>query len=186
MQTYISILRGINVSGHKMIKMDTLRGIYESMGFKHVQTYIQSGNVVFQGKKIQHQELEKKISKKIQETFGHEVPVLIKEAEELRGVLNNNPFLQKRKEDVSKLHLTFLSGEPEQVKIDKMKEGNYASDEFIVDGRNIYLFCPHGYGNTKLNNSFFENKLKLVATTRNWKTINELLTIANEVAGNTK
>jgi uncharacterized protein (DUF1697 family) len=181
MVTYLSILRGINVSGHKLIKMEALRKLFEDLGFKNVQTYIQSGNVVFQSKKAKQSDLEKKIVKKIEEEFGFEVPVLVKEANELSVVLKNNPFLNQRKEDITKLHVTFLSEEPDQAAIVKIKEGNYAADEFIVSGKIIYLFCPGGYGNTKLSNNFFENKLKVIATTRNWKTVNELISMANKI-----
>ncbi|HTA60973.1 MAG TPA: DUF1697 domain-containing protein [Bacteroidia bacterium] len=181
MQTYIAILRGINVSGHKLIKMDALRKLFDSMGFKNTKTYIQSGNVVFQGKQAKTQDLEKKIASSILKEFSFEVPVLVKDANELEVVLKNNPFINKRKEDVTKLHVTFLSAEPEKANIDKIKEGNYAADEFIITGKTVYLFCPNGYGNTKLSNTFFENKLKVTATTRNWKTINELVTMAAEL-----
>jgi len=181
MQTYIAILRGINVSGHKLIKMDALRKLFDTMDFKNTKTYIQSGNVVFQGKQAKAQDLEKKIANSILKEFGFEVPVLVKEVTELEVVLKNNPFINKRKEDITKLHVTFLSAEPEKALVEKIKEGNYAADEFIVIGKTVYLFCPNGYGNTKLSNTFFENKLKLTATTRNWKTINELVSVAAEL-----
>jgi uncharacterized protein (DUF1697 family) len=181
MSTYIAILRGINVSGHKMIKMEALRKMFTDLNFKNVQTYIQSGNVVFQDKKTKSETLEKKIAKGISDEFGFEVPVMVKEVEELKNVLKNNPFVNKRKEDITRLHVTFLSAEPEQLHIDKIKEGQYAADEYIFSGKAIYLFCPNGYGNTKLSNNFFENKLKVVATTRNWKTINELVSIAEKI-----
>ena len=181
MQTYIAILRGINVSGHKLIKMEALRKLFDEIGFKNTKTYIQSGNVVFQGKQVKVQDLEKKIASSILKEFSFEVPVLVKEADELDIVLKNNPFINKRKEDITKLHVTFLSAEPEKANIDKIKEGNYAADEFIVTGKTVYLFCPNGYGNTKLSNTFFENKFKVTATTRNWKTINELFTMAAEL-----
>jgi uncharacterized protein (DUF1697 family) len=179
MQTYISILRGINVSGHKMIKMEVLRKLYEELKFKNVKTYIQSGNVIFQTNKANTKDLEKKIAKKIKEVFSFEVPVLVKELDELIKVLKNNPFANKRKEDVKALYVTFLSEEPEKINIDKIN-GQYAPDEFILSGKVVYLFCPKGYGNTKLNNTFFENKLKVVATTRNWNTVNELVRMGSQ------
>ncbi len=182
MTTYISILRGINVSGHKMIKMDALRQMYAELNFKNIQTYIQSGNVIFQGKKSKTQDLEKKIVSKISDNFGFDVPVLVREQIEVKEILENNPFVNKRNEDISHLHVTFLSSEPLKDNIDKIQSGQYATDEFILTGKIIYLFCPNGYGNTKLINSFFENKLKVVATTRNWKTTNELNNIAEKIS----
>ena len=178
MQTYISILRGINVSGQKLIKMDALRKMFEDIKFKKVKTYIQSGNVIFESSKSTIESLEKKIMKGIKESFGFDVPVLVKDLSELKIVLKNNPFLKKQNEDVSKLHVTFLSEIPSKENVEKIQAGNYGADEFVLEGKNIYLFCPNGYGNTKLTNNFFENKLKLSATTRNWKTVNELVSIA--------
>ncbi len=185
MNTYIAILRGINVSGHKMIKMETLRAMFERLNFKNTKTYIQSGNVVFQSKEININKLEQKIVKEIQKEFGFEVPVIVKELDEIKIVLENNPFVNKRKEDITKLHVTFLSAEPAKDSIEKIKDMNYMPDEFILTGKAIYLFCPNGYGNTKLNNNFFENKLKVAATTRNWKTVNELVSIGKAISGNT-
>jgi uncharacterized protein (DUF1697 family) len=181
MQTYISILRGINVSGHKMIKMDALREMYSKLNFKNTQSYIQSGNIIFQNKKNGCEVLERKISKAILHEFGFEVPVLVKESGEIMNVLKNNPFIKNRNEDISYLHVTFLSHEPEQSAIDKIKDGQYASDEFILIGKTVYLFCPNGYGNTKLSNTFFEKKLNVTATTRNWKTVNKLFNMAEKI-----
>ena len=182
MQTYISILRGINVSGSKIIKMDALRKLYEDLNFKNTQTYIQSGNVIFQYKKMKHEDLEKNIAKKILKEFAFEVPIMVKELDELKYVLKNNPFVNKRNEDITKLHITFLSREPEPANMAKIKEVNYDPDEFVFLGKTIYLFCPNGYGRTKLSNNFFESKLKVAATTRNWKTVNELVKLAEHVS----
>lgn len=178
MKTFIALLRGINVSGHKMIKMEDLRKMCASLKFVNARTYIQSGNIVFQVKQATVSDLEKKISKGIKKDFGFEVPVLVLELLELKKVLKGNPFVNKRKEDISRLHVTFLGDEPGKENLLKIKDGNYGEDEFIVAGKIIYLFCPNSYGNSKLNNNFFENKLKTTATTRNWKTLNELVKMA--------
>ena len=95
MTTYISILRGINVSGHKLIKMEALRKMYSDLGFSDVRSYIQSGNIIFSYKNSETYSLEKKISKKINDTFGFDVPVLVKEISEFKKILSNNPFLKK-------------------------------------------------------------------------------------------
>ena len=178
-KNYIAILRGINVSGQKMIKMDALKLMFESMKFKNVKTYIQSGNVVFQDKENDTDALAKKIQIQIQKQFGFEVPVMVKGEEELENVITNNPFFKRKDIDITKLHVTFLSSVPNQTGIDKIKDGNYSDDEYIIVDKAVYLYCPNGYGNTKLNNNFLENKLKVTATTRNWKTVNELFRMVN-------
>ena len=183
METYISILRGINVSGKRIIKMDALSKMFEKLKFKNTKTYIQSGNVVFQSPKTECEVLENQLSKQILKQFNLEVPVIVKSQKELIFVSKNNPFVNTRNEDITKLHVTFLSETPEQTNIDKIKVGIFGNDEFIISGKAIYLFCPDGYGNTKLSNAFFETKLKVTATTRNWKTIGELVKIAENIVG---
>jgi len=174
LQTYISILRGINVSGQKLIKMDALRQMYEDLGFQSVQSYIQSGNVIFQSKDTPNSELEKTITSKISDVFGFDVPVLVLSLEEMKTVAENNPFINVRHEDINFLYVTFLADVPEQALIDKIRNDVKTDDEFEVIGKAIYLFCPKNYGKSKLNNNFFESKLKTHATTRNWKTVLEL------------
>lgn len=165
-----------------MIKMDALRAMYEGLGFSHIQTYIQSGNVIFCCTETSTVSLENTICQQIAQTFGFEVPVCVKTLVELTEVLQNNPFIQAQTTDESKLHVTFLSGQPEQARLDKLYEKQYDTDQFVVTNQIIYLLCPNGYGNTKLTNGFFENKLKLSATTRNWKTVNVLLNMGKQTA----
>ncbi len=179
MQTYISILRGINVGGQKKINMKELKALYEDMGFQNVRTYIQSGNVVFEHKNSQHKDLPEKVGQKIFEKYGFEVPVIIRTVEEIENVLNTNPLLKKENVLIDRLYVTFLADEPQKEHLEKIKSYDYPPEEFIILGKEVYLYCPTGYGEAKLNNNFFENKLKVTATTRNWRTVNELLKIAN-------
>jgi uncharacterized protein (DUF1697 family) len=181
MATYISILRGINVSGSKVIKMDALRKTFEALGFKNVQTYIQSGNIVFQCKQSKTESLEKKIHQQIETTFGFDVATMVLEVDYLKTIIKKNPFIKDKSKDVARMHVTFLSAIPTKELHDKIKMGDYKEDEFILIGKAIYLHVPISYGNSKLSNNFFENKLKVAATTRNWKTVNELLRMAEEV-----
>jgi Uncharacterized protein conserved in bacteria len=179
MPIYISILRGINVSGHNKIRMDALRELFIDAGFKNVRTYIQSGNVVFKTKKTAPAALSKIISAKIKEQFGCDVPVLVIELDELKKVVANNPFAEKKIESSEYLYVTFLSGIPLKENIDKIPAKDFLPDEFVIIDTAVYLYCiKSGYGNTKLNNNFFENKLMLTATTRNWKTVNELVRLS--------
>jgi uncharacterized protein (DUF1697 family) len=179
MAIHISMLRGINVGGHRKVDMKELKALYEAMGFKKVSTYIQSGNVIFQtGKKSTAQQVAEKIEEGIFKKYQFEVSVIIRKMEELEKSILNNPFIGKRGIDIQKLHLTFLDKEPSLADWDQIKGLDRLPDQFMLVGKEIYLYCPGGYGITKLTNGFFENKLKVKATTRNWNTVNQLLQLA--------
>ena len=178
MNTVISILRGINVSGKNKIPMVELKAMYEGLKFKNITTYIQSGNVVFSAAESDTKALTKKIEQAILKKFGFNVPVIALTIDELQSAIKKNPFLKDKGIDTEKLHVTFLEDSPSADGLKKVMEYNYTPDKFIITGKEVYLHCPNGYGNTKLTNTFFENKLKVRATTRNWRTTNELLKIA--------
>jgi len=180
MVTYISILRGINVSGQKLIKMDALRKSYGNMGFQNVKTYLQSGNVIFTCNHFEIKDLEQKISRQIEQDFGFEVPVIVLTIEKLKQVIENNPFLNDPKIDESFLHVTFLASKPVQSDYKTIEDKKQNGEEISISNTTVYLFCPNGYGRTKLTNNFLEAKLKVGATTRNWKTTNELYKIAQQ------
>lgn len=171
MTTYISILRGINVSGHKIIKMGLLQKTLHALGFLNVQTYIQSGNIIFQFKETAKLELENLIQSAIKKDFEFNVPVLTFSAEEWINITNKNPFIKDSTKNSRFFHITFLSQKPKMEVVQQLKEIETQTDEYSIIENAVYLYCPNGYGNTKLNNSFFEKKLKVNATTRNWKTI---------------
>jgi uncharacterized protein (DUF1697 family) len=178
MEIYLCILRGINVSGQKKINMQELKVLFGALGYSNIRTYIQSGNVVFSHAQTKPEELASQIKQKIAEQYGFEVPVLIRTKAEWQQVVDNNPFLQEKDMSTDKLHVTFLANEPQQVSREKLKEFRYEPDRFILEGKEVYIFCPGSYGETKLSNAFFESKLKVTATTRNWKTVNELAKMA--------
>ena len=174
MTIYISILRGINVSGQKLIKMDALRKMYENLGFRNVTTYVQSGNVVFSSDVIEPCILEGKISQQIEKVFGFIVPVIVMTSEKLKQIIDNNPFLKDANKDQAFLHVTFLSSKPSNYDQKAIEVKKQEGEDLSFSDDAIYLYCPNGYGNTKLTNNLFETKLKVRATTRNWKTTNEL------------
>lgn len=176
MQTYISILRGINVSGQKKMLMADLTKLYEDLSFRDIVTYIQSGNVIFKtDKKIINMKLAKLIEDKIFVTYDFQVPVIIRTFKELQHIVAVNPFI---KEDIDSLYVTFLSNSPNAVNLEKFDNLNFLPDKFEIIDKEIFLSVS-AYGNTKLCNNFFENKLKVTATTRNWKTVIKLLELAN-------
>jgi len=174
MKTYIALLRGINVSGQKKIKMADLRNALGKAGLEDVQTYIQSGNIIFKDIEKDKEGLLNKIKNKIYETFTFDVPVQVFTAEEIQKIYNSNPFLKKGNVDIKTLHVTLLEGSPETEHIASLQSVESNEDEYRIAGHTIYLHCPNGYGRTKLTNTFFEKKLKTSATTRNWKTIEKL------------
>jgi hypothetical protein len=159
--------------------MDALKLLFLNLGYENVVTYIQSGNVVFTSKSTDVLKIQSEIHEKINEYFELNIPILIISKQELETVLANNIFVNNRSEDTTKLHVTFLSQMPLAIDIAQIVTVNYEEDEFIIVEKTIYLFCPNGYGNTKLTNTFFEKKLKVSCTTRNWKTVNELNRLLN-------
>ena len=178
MPTYIAMLRGINVSGHKIIKMEQLRASFDGLGFKNVKTYVQSGNVVFEAKSELAAKLCEKIERRILDDFDFSVPVLLKTSKELGEIVKRNPFLNDAAIDRSKLHVTFLSGSPPGTALELLQPLAVPSEQLRVIGQEIYLYCPDGYGKTKISNVAIEKRLAVRATTRNWATTNALLTMA--------
>ena len=155
--------------------MEDLRESLVHLNFHNLQTYIQSGNIVFGAEEKDTASLAEQIHEVIQKDFGFDVPVIVLSKDELQKVAGSNPFINKRDEDINRLYITFLAKKPEQEFIKKLSSKDLGTEEFVVDDRAVYIFCPTGYGRAKLNNNFIENKLKVTATTRNWKTVKKLL-----------
>jgi len=174
MPVYIAMLRGVNVAGHHLIKMETLRKSLEGLGFEQVQTYLQSGNAVFKSSKRSAIEVSKMIEEMIARDFGFPAPVISKTADEMGEVILGNPFLREKGIDESKLHVTFLDAVPAPAALKKVEALKASPDHYHHAGREIYLYCPAGYGNSKLSNNVLERLLGVCPTTRNWNTVNHL------------
>lgn len=168
------MLRGVNVGGKK-VEMEKLRRVYESLSLGNVRSYIQSGNVLFESSNSDAHLLVNRIEKEIAKAFGFDVSIIMRTDKEIRKIIENNPLSGK---DPTKLHVTFLLEEPDDFPVEEVRRIKNKAEDFEIKGKEIYLFCPNGYGKTKLSNSFFEKKLKTVATTRNWRTVNTFLTMA--------
>ncbi len=180
MPIYVAMLRGINVSGQKTIKMETLRVSFEALGFRRVRSYVQSGNVIFEATKASSDNLSKNVGEKILSDFGFSVPLILRTSGEMKKIVSDNPFLKEKEVDDSKLHVTFLSEPPARAALAELAALNGTPDEFRVKDREVYLYCPNGYGRTKLSNTAFEKLLSVDATTRNWKTVNKLVEMSSE------
>ncbi|TRZ43187.1 DUF1697 domain-containing protein [Robertkochia solimangrovi] len=178
MFVYIALLRGINVSGHNIIKMADLRNMFEGLGFSDITTYVQSGNVVFSAAQENSREIENSIESKINDVYGYEVPVMILTKDHLNESITDNPFLEDAQMEEKFFHITFLSGTASTENLPEILEKCQPGEALELKDDKIYLYCPNGYGRTKLNNNFLEKKLGCKATTRNWKTVNKLSELA--------
>ena len=174
MHTFVALLRGINVGGRAMIPMPELKSLFASIGFEDVSTYIQSGNVVFKSSTRDAQALAAAIEERIAETFDLGTTVLMRTPAELAEIAESNPFLD-RETDLSKLHIVFLSGPPAAAAVEELDPNRSPPDEFSVRGSEIYLYLPNGAGRSKLTIDYFEKRLAVRATTRNWKTLTKLI-----------
>lgn len=173
---YISLLRGINVSGQKMIKMDALVTLYQSLNLTNVSSYIQSGNIIFESQNPDIPVLTQKIEEKITEVYRFSVTVIIRTVDEFDKIIRQNPFGEN---EIEKLYIVFLSDLPSDHALNNLTETKSATEPFMIFKKEIYLFCHNGYGKAKFNNNYFEKKLNIKATTRNWKTVNKLYELAS-------
>ena len=163
--------------------MVDLRSSFEKMGFQHVSTYIQSGNIIFSAKQVQEGVIEQTISQYLKKDFGFEVPIIVLAKDTLEKIIAGNPFTKHPDKDATFMHLTFLASTPGNFNNGEIEAKKLEGEEYYCTNKAIYLYCPKGYGNTKLNNNFFEKKLQVTATTRNWRTTNKLLEIARNPEG---
>jgi uncharacterized protein (DUF1697 family) len=174
MPIYISLLRGINVGGNKRIKMDTLRTSLEALGLEQVKTHIQSGNVVFKAAKLTPAALSTKIEASILKTFGFQVSVITRTADEINKAIAGNPFLKQTGIDSEKLHIAFLSEAPVPAALKRLAELTMAPDQSRCLGKELYLYFPNGVSGSSLWKHPLDRVLSVITTTRNWKTVNTL------------
>jgi uncharacterized protein (DUF1697 family) len=186
MSIYIALLRGINVGGKNKIKMAELKSMFEAMGLSRVKTYIQSGNVLFESDE-EEEPLFMRLEQEIEVTFGIALKVILRTSEELIKVAENCPF---SKEEIAaaeataegeSLYVSFLQQEPSQEGIERLESFKSESEEYKVVNRDIYLLFPQSILKSKLANNL--HKLDVPVTVRNWKTVNKLVSLVNEMEG---
>lgn len=182
LSTYITLLRGINVGSHHIIKMAELKAWLKELGFENISTYIQSGNIVFQTNETVTTLLSQNIQKIIQDKSTFTIPTLTFTKEEWDQSIHNFPWKNDSSKKELFLHFTFLKDEPNPELIQNIDPSIFVPDEFHIHQKTVYLYCPTSYGKTKLSNSFLEKKLKVEATTRNWKTVHELDRMAESIS----
>ncbi len=174
--TYLALLRGINVSGQKLIKMEALKKIFEEMGFKNVRTYIQSGNVIFEAGKSKPENLRKKIETGLEKKLGYDVTVVVRTMDELEKVIKGYPFGKVKGHENCRAYVSFLAVEPDKNNINELTSLNSKEEIFHHNGNNIYILLKKGFADSLTGKNIIEKKLKVRATIRNWQTVNKLLT----------
>ncbi|MCR8634553.1 DUF1697 domain-containing protein [Paenibacillus radicis (ex Xue et al. 2023)] len=173
MTIYMAFLRGINVSGHNMIKMSELKTMFEALGFGRVQTYINSGNVLFESEEGV-ETLQLRIENEIKTVFGFTISVMLRTDKELQQIIENSPFVPDSLSDGESIHLILLKEAPTQEELDRLPDVDYENDEYYIEGREIYVLYRKSLLDSKLPKKF----QKLVPqTARNWKTIIKLSTM---------
>lgn len=173
---YVALLRGINVGGNTMINMADLRKSFESLGFKNVASYVNSGNLAFDSRKAAEPSLVKKLEDVIERDFGKMVHVMVREQAQLSKIFAANPFNGEYKSH-KEMHVLFLKDEFPDGKLAEIREAAPAKERFSVAGREIYCHLPMGVADSLMGRGLVEKKLKLAVTARNWRTIERLATL---------
>lgn len=169
----VALLRGLNLGAHNRIGMKDLAAVFEGAGCAKVETFIQSGNVLFDANATLLRKVPALVATALKNGFDVTSPVVLRDAKEMAAVVKNNPFL-KRGEAPTTLHVGFLLEKPDAALVKALDPLRSAPDEFQVLSREVYLHLPNGVGRSKLTNAWFDSKLKNLMTVRNWNTVLDL------------
>ena len=172
-QRYVALLRGVNVGGRNKLPMADLRDIFAAAGCTAVQTYIQSGNVVFEAAQDLAERVPEIVTGTIRRRFGYETAVVLRSSEELRQVVASNPF--DTSGDPRFLQVAFLEDTPGAEAVSRLDPDRSPPDAFAVRGRNVHLHYPNGVARSKLTNEYLATQLQTASTMRNWRTVLKLL-----------
>jgi len=178
MGVVISMLRGVNLAGHRKVQMSELKALYESIGLRSVQTYINSGNVIFKTTGRDLARLGKKIEDAIESHCGFRSDVILRTPAEMRAAIAANPFASRPDLEPSRLAVSFLAGEPRAEAVEKVLSIEAEPEELRISGRHVYIYFPNGMARPKLSMAQVERTLKTPGTSRNLNTVRKLLEMA--------
>lgn len=179
MTTYIALLRGINVAGQKIIKMTELASCFESMKFKNVKTFIQSGNVIFESKVTDTNKLSRQIEKQLRDILGHNILVFLRTSKDFEKIVKFNPFEKITRHSESRMFVTFLLGEIKPKPKTPLFSVKKDVEIISAKGKELYILSHEVNGRPGFPNNFAEKKFKVSATSRNWRTIKKLSELAS-------
>jgi uncharacterized protein (DUF1697 family) len=174
MPKYIAFLRAINVGGH-IVKMDSLRGLFEDLGFSNVETFIASGNVIFDSTSKSAKALEKKIEDSLQERLGYKVATFIRTTAELAAIARYNTFVDEElKVEGNTLYIAFLADSPSEEAKEKLLSYITEIDDFHISGREVYWLRRKKMSESKFSGALLEKILRMQATLRNSTTVKKI------------
>lgn len=176
MPTLIALIRGINVGGHKKLKMADVKTLCESLGLRDVRTHLQSGNVVFRTTRTDRA----KLAKDLEDAFGVEAKVMLRTADELRSVIAANPMPEEAQRGPSHFIVMFLSDKPAAAAMQSLRDAYSGPERMQLHGAELYIEYGSGMGTSKLSLALIERKLGVAGTARNWNTVMRLSEIADE------
>lgn len=177
MPRYVALLRSVNVAGHGRIAMNELRASFASLEFGDVLTYIQTGNVLFTATSKSEKSLAAAIEQQLADDFGDSPAVLLRTVPDLLRIGTASPYA-KAGVNPARHHVTFLRHAPTKEVLASLELPSSGNDELHVDGREVFVYTPDGYAETKFTGTFLERRLGVVSTTRNWNTVTKLCQLA--------
>ncbi len=178
MPVFIALLRGVNLAKNNRMKMETLRAVCESLKLRDVQTYIQSGNIVFRAKETDPAKLAARIELAIEAEFGFRPPVILRTVAEWKDAIARNPYASRSDIEPGRLLVHFLAGDPGEDARVKARAVPPAPEELHVFERELYIYFPNGMARPKLKFPAVERALQITGSGRNWNSVLKLLEMA--------
>ena len=173
MSSWIALLRGVNVGGARKLPMAELRSMLADLGYGDVRTYVQSGNAVFEASLTDPDGEARRIEAAITSRFGFATPVVLRDRADLARVVIGNPFPEVA--DPTRLHVAFCVDPPDLAGVADLDPDAFLPERWSMGRREVYLHLPEGIGTAKLGHAFFEKRLAVSCTARNWRTVTTLL-----------
>ena len=181
MPVFISMLRAVNVGGHSIIKMETLRELYRALKFEHPQTYLQSGNVIFKTSERNRDLVAKRLQQAIEKKFACRTAIILRTTPELRAILMRNPFAERPDVPPNKLLVSFLAADPGEEARENLRKQKFYPEELHVAERELFIYFPNGAGKSKLPWSQIDKILQTRGTCRNWNSLSKMLELAEKL-----
>jgi uncharacterized protein (DUF1697 family) len=178
MTTYIALLRGINVAGHKQVAMDDLRDLLTHLGLVDARSLLQSGNLVFRGGVRAGARLERLLETEAEKRLGLQTDFFLRTAEEWKAIVAHNPFRKEAERDPAHLAVMFLKDAPDSNAVKALQAAITGPEVVRAEGKQAYITYPNGFGRSRLTNTLIDKKLGTRCTGRNWNTVLRIAALA--------